>query len=306
MLGEAEQGGAMKPKELKIQVNGRTLAGLEFGPRDASTTILAAHGWLDNAASFSLLAPRLESVRFIALDLPGHGLSDWRAPGDWYAIWDYVVDIHAAVDALELDGVHLLGHSLGAGILSMLAALLPERVQSLVMLEGLGPLTQSASAAQSQMARALEWRQTARKTSSLYTDVERMVRARTYGRFPVGTKAAELLVSRGVKREAGGYRWSHDPRLLAPSVARLTEPEVKSFFERIVQPVLVCLSDGGIATPESRRRLEWLADLRLVEIKGGHHPHLEEDTLEALVDTVSDFYRTVGRSSFREKAEICE
>lgn len=306
MLGEAELGEVMKPKELKIQVNGRTLAGLEFGSAEAPVTILACHGWLDNAASFALLAPRLGDVRLIAFDLPGHGRSEWRALGDWYAIWDYVLDLHAALDLLEFDRVHLLGHSLGAGILSMLAAVLPERVGSLVMLEGLGPLTQSPAEARLQMVKALEWRSAPPKASSLYQDLDRMVRARTYGRFPVSEAAAQLLVSRGVVREEGGYRWSHDPRLLAPSVARLTEAEVKSFFEQIAQPVLVCLADGGIATPESMRRLDWLKDVRLVEIKGGHHPHLEEDTLAAVVDTIATFYRSMEKTEFREKAEICD
>ncbi|SEF76614.1 alpha/beta fold hydrolase [Marinobacterium lutimaris] len=296
----------MKPKELKIQVNGRALAGLEFGAQDAPVTIFAAHGWLDNAASFALLAPRLDGVRFIALDLPGHGRSDWRARGDWYAIWDYVLDLHAALDELQLDSVHLLGHSLGAGILSMLAAIEPHRVKSLVMLEGLGPLVQAPAEAREQMLRAVEWRRQPSKAPSVYRELERMVRARTFGRFPVGAAAAELLVSRGVESVEDGYRWSHDPRLLAPSVARMTELEVRSFFEQIVQPVLVCLADGGIATPVSRKRLEWLARLTLTEIKGGHHPHMEEVTLDAVVDSIAGFYRTIGIDSYREKAELCD
>ena len=40
--------------------------------------ILLLHGWLDNAASFDLLAPKLNCVlnaEIVALDLPGHGFS---------------------------------------------------------------------------------------------------------------------------------------------------------------------------------------------------------------------------------------
>ncbi|WP_432694894.1 alpha/beta fold hydrolase [Marinobacterium sp. YM272] len=283
----------MQVKELKIQVNGRVVAAMEYGDSSSEEVVLAAHGWLDNAASFALLAPRLNAQRVISVDLPGHGLSDWRAEGDWYAIWDYVLDLYGVLHELKLQRVHLLGHSLGAGILSMLAAMAPESVVSLVMLEGLGPLSQTPESAPAQMGKALEWRKAPSRASIIYSDVERMVQARMKGRFPVGYEGAKALVLRGTRQVETGFVWSHDPRLLAPSVARLTEPEVRGFLSQIRPPVLVCLTEGGIATEESRERLRVINNLHRVELKGGHHPHLEESELDAVSDSINRFYRTI-------------
>ena len=64
--------------------------------------ILALHGWLDNALSFSVIAPFLSDYRLIALDLSA-GLSDHRSPDATYHIWDDVPQLLSVVATLELD-----------------------------------------------------------------------------------------------------------------------------------------------------------------------------------------------------------
>lgn len=279
----------MRIKELSIDIGGRHLAAIDFGG-PVERTVLAVHGWLDNAASFMELAPRLEDCRIIAVDLAGHGRSAWRDQSSWYAIWDYVFDLRMAIEALGLQRVHLLGHSLGAAVTSVLAAASPERVASLVMIEGLGPLTIDSDETPEQLHAALEWHAGAQSTPVVYRDPERMVAARMRGRFPVGLVAANHLVSRAVRPVAEGYGWTHDPRLLAPSLLRFSEDQVQALFRRIGVPVLVCLAEGGIATDKTRKRLELLEHLRLVEFAGGHHPHLEPETVDRVAGAVNLFY----------------
>lgn len=279
----------MSIKELSIDIGGRRLAAIDFGGKPEDRVVLAVHGWLDNAASFMELAPRLEGCRVIAVDLAGHGRSDWRDAGSWYAIWDYALDIHAMIDALDLHDVHLLGHSLGAAILSILAAVSGGRVRSLVMLEGLGPISLDDEAAPEQFVKALAWREVA-TAPSIYRDTERMVMARMKGRFPVGREAARHLISRSVRSVEGGYTWTHDPRLMAPSVMKLTEKQIEAFFRRIDLPVLVCLTERGIATDRTRARLDLLRNVQVVELPGGHHPHLEVESIAGVADAISAFY----------------
>ena len=60
-----------------LTLAGGRLAALAWGEPSAPTW-LALHGWLDNAASFSRLAPLLCTrlgVRIVALDFSGHGHS---------------------------------------------------------------------------------------------------------------------------------------------------------------------------------------------------------------------------------------
>ncbi|GGB90289.1 alpha/beta hydrolase [Marinobacterium zhoushanense] len=293
----------MSINELSIDIGGRRLAAIDFGG-PADRTVLAVHGWLDNAASFMELAPRLEGYRVIAVDLAGHGRSDWRDQSSWYAIWDYVLDLRMVIEALSLQKVHLLGHSLGAAVASVLAAVLPERIQSLVMLEGLGPLTIEAADMPEQLQAALEWHTSAKSSSVVYQDPARMVAARMRGRFPVGEGAANHLVSRALKQVPGGYGWAHDPRLLAPSLLRFSEDQVQALFRVIEMPVLVCLAEEGIATDETRQRLNSLAQLRLLEFAGGHHPHLEPATVDLVADAVNAFYRDLHKTVFARKEAL--
>src|SRR5690349_24801058 len=78
-------------------------------------SILALHGWLDNANSFTHLAPYLENdFHFIAVDLPGHGHSSHLPEGCNYHFFDGIFIVLKIINALNLDRVHLLGHSMGA------------------------------------------------------------------------------------------------------------------------------------------------------------------------------------------------
>ncbi|EPM99030.1 alpha/beta fold family hydrolase, partial [Pseudomonas syringae pv. actinidiae ICMP 19070] len=99
------------------------------------------HGWLDNANSFARLAPHLEGLRIVALDLAGHGHSDHRPAGAAYALADYVFDVLQVAEQLGWQRFALLGHSLGAIIAVLLASSLPERVTHLALIDGLVPLT---------------------------------------------------------------------------------------------------------------------------------------------------------------------
>lgn len=98
-------------EELTITAGGLRLAARGFGPPDAPK-VLCMHGWLDNAASFELLAPRLPGLRVVALDLPGHGLSEHREAGNTYAFIDAVATVAAARDALGWEQCILMGLSL--------------------------------------------------------------------------------------------------------------------------------------------------------------------------------------------------
>ena len=108
----------------------------------ADDNIVALHGWLDNFASFIPLASHLRR-RFVAFDLPGHGTSDHKPIGTYYYLSDGVFDVYEAI--LELgfakQGVHLVGHSLGASLALMIAAAAPQLVKSLVLIEGFGPIS---------------------------------------------------------------------------------------------------------------------------------------------------------------------
>ena len=68
------------PEEISLPARGLALAGLRWHA-GAACRVLCVHGWLDNAASFSEIAPLLPGCDIVALDLPGHGRSSHRGAG---------------------------------------------------------------------------------------------------------------------------------------------------------------------------------------------------------------------------------
>ncbi len=191
----------------QFEVQGRRLAIMEWGDPQGAP-VVALHGWLDNAASFTLLARHLPQIRLIALDLAGHGLSDHRAVGQPYYIWDNVADVLALVDELALEQVVLLGHSLGAGVATLFAGAFPERVSRMLLIDGLVPLDYAADQLPEQMARALQKGvRLSRRSLRPYATFEQAVQARMNGRWPVSREAAGWLLERGLRQQSDGWVW---------------------------------------------------------------------------------------------------
>ncbi|MDX5376205.1 MAG: alpha/beta hydrolase, partial [Halomonas sp.] len=195
----------MNPAHSLSLAEGR-LAALAWGREDAPTW-LALHGWLDNAASFSRLAPLLVErlgIRLVALDFAGHGHSEHRE-GD-YALWDYCHDLLDAADELGLERVSLLAHSMGAGVACLTAAALPERIEQLVLIDGLGAVTTPAAESAVQLRKGLLAARRTRSVTPRYPDSKTAVAARVAGGVtPIDADTATPLVERNLIREADGH-----------------------------------------------------------------------------------------------------
>lgn len=265
------------PEEITIETPALRLAARAWGPADGLPT-LALHGWLDNAASFDGLAPLLPQLRLVCLDLPGHGLSEHLPPGQPYAFVDTVAHVHAATLALGWSRYCLIGHSLGAAVASVLAGAMPTRVQRLVLLEGLGPVTEEPKHAAERLARALEEEERKQgKSAPVYRSRDEAVRRLEASMSRLSHEAALTLVSRGLREVEGGFTWRSDPRLRLPSRVRMTEEQVLVFLRAITcRVLLVCGSDGFPFAPKAQSaRVAALHDAQRVELPGGHHLHLD-------------------------------
>jgi pimeloyl-ACP methyl ester carboxylesterase len=265
----------MMVRDRTLELPHLTLAGREWGSND-SPPLLALHGWLDNAASFDRLAPLLPNHHLLALDLAGHGRSQHRHPSVVHHFIDWAPEVMAVADTLGWTRFSLLGHSMGAGISTLVAGTFPERIHKLVLLEGAGPLAAEASRAPEQLASAIEDEARVAATSPrIFPDLEAAIEARLRD-SDLDTESATLLVKRGSEALDGGVRFTHDPRLKTRSRTRLTESQVLAFLSAITCPVLAVRALQGWPFPEEvvRARLERIQYLETAEIEGGHHVHL--------------------------------
>lgn len=278
-------------KEFSVQVNHLTFAIKQWGQDDAPP-ILALHGWLDNAATFERLAPLLQGYRVLALDFAGHGLSDHRPKGTRYHLMDNLDDVIGVADQLNLQQFILMGHSMGAGVSTLLAASIPNRISKLILIEGVGTQTHPAEKAAELCAEAVADSYAVNpQTFSQFPSREIAVQARTTSFGGISLAAATSLGSRGISIKGGEFYWHADPQLKAKSLFRLTEQMTASFLQRIVMPALVVLGNDSyfVAWKELGERAEQLARGSVVRLPGNHHLHLEPDTVSAVAKEVNQF-----------------
>ena len=263
------------PQERTLDLVDRRMAALEWGPPSGLPT-LALHGWLDNAASFARLAPMLAGLHLVAPDLSGHGRSDHHPLGCAHHFVDWVGEVLSVADALGWHRFRVVGHSMGAGIATLLAATAPERIARVALLEGFGPLSAPPEGVAERLARALaDEKRVAAASRRVFAGLEEAVEARRRG-TDLDDEAARLLVERGVEPAEGGVHFRHDPRLKARSRVRLTEPQVLAFLAAIECPVLAVRARSGWPFPAElvQARVEAVRRVELVEVDGGHHVHL--------------------------------
>ena len=115
-----------------VDVSGIRLAYQVSGPQDAPPLVLV-HALGEDSTNWEQVVPAFaHSRRVYALDLRGHGRSDW--PGD-YSLELMRADVLQFLDALGLGRVDLIGHSMGGIVAYLLAQDHPQRVSRLVLEE---------------------------------------------------------------------------------------------------------------------------------------------------------------------------
>ncbi|MDH6436519.1 3-oxoadipate enol-lactonase [Streptomyces sp. SAI-144] len=113
-----------------VDVGGVRLTCQVSGPPDAPPLVLL-HALGEDATDWEAVVPALaRSRRVYALDLRGHGRSDW--PGE-YSLELMQADVLQFLDALGLGPVDLIGHSMGGIVAYLLAEDHPQRVSRLVL-----------------------------------------------------------------------------------------------------------------------------------------------------------------------------
>lgn len=246
-------------------------------PADAPR-VLALHGWLDNAASFIPLAAHLPPLDLVAIDLPGHGRSMHLPAGGIYTMEAAVHAVLDAADALGWQRFALLGHSMGAGIASVLAAAVPERIERAVFIEALGALPERPERTASRLRESVAaTRAVNGERLRVFADMQPAIAARMRANA-LSEATAALLVERGVRSVSGGYVWSSDPRLLAPTFLRPTDAQVEDIVRGITCPALVLFAEPAqpyLPDPVRRRYAACLPDGRLHVLPGSHHLHME-------------------------------
>lgn len=276
-------------KAVVLNVKGIEIHGLSFGEQH-STKVLALHGWLDNAASFGLLAPLLKNCHVVAVDLPGHGLSGHWPDFNHYHLWAGVEDIELILDELNWPKCNLLGHSMGAAISTLYAGSFSDRLSSLTLIEAIGPMAGTLDDAPKRLRDAIQSMKVHNPDQKKKAELEDFIKTRLNGPLKLSKTGSEALMSRAVLQGEAGFSWRNDKRLKYTSMMRLPEPLIESFISSISCPVLGIFARDGLFNETSimQRWTKLNCENTLSWFTGGHHLHLEGDVL-AIAKDLNDF-----------------
>lgn len=229
---------------------------LEIGVEN-STTVVLVHGLRDSAHALVPLARHLsdentgtKAYRVLITELRGHGASDSSSA---YAMPNFILDLHAVVEALTDGTGALFGHSLGGHVVSKYAALFPEFAKAIIVAEGLGPpkRTYADDAAmevavyrEMLLSRLGRRGDSGGRTKRPIKDLED-VTARLLRNNPrMQTDAAKQLAPYLVKSTSIGLQWAFDSRASSVFIGS-DESENRRFWRQV--RASVCVISGTLS-----------------------------------------------------------
>ena len=281
------------PRSVAFEVDGLTYSGLEWGRPDAPL-VIALHGWLDNALSFSILAPQLKGLRVLALDLSGQGWSTHRSQDATYHIWDDIPQLMGILEQLGATSVGVIGHSRGAAIAVLLAAALGERCAHLVLLDGLLPHPIDEASIPEQFMRAQrDKREENKYRSRTFSHIDEFVAARR--KLGFSDESARLLAPRALRAGADDtlLELTHDPRLNHASAIKLTSAMCDALYASVNAKVLVLVAEEGLflrlGSEVADKAVSTMPYAELKRVPGGHHTHMEAGS-RAVAESINQFF----------------
>lgn len=238
-------------------------------------TVLLIHGFMDTGGTWDLVAEPLTRAghEVLAPDLRGFGSSARVGAGGYYHFPDYVADIAALIERLSPGRLAVVGHSMGGVIAAIYAGALGERVERLVLIEGLGTIGSDPDIAidrmQTWLRQLKELDRTPRELAAMSEAISRL--ARNHPRVPreiLATRAPLLTIT-----DAQGHLvWAYDPMHRTRSPTPF-QPEVfNAFLRNITCPTLI-VSGGptGWHAPDEAERLVCINRVTTLEFPDAGH-----------------------------------
>ena len=278
-----------QPKEGFFNYDGLNIHYWEWGDPEAETFVFV-HGVRDQGRSWEPFIAAIRNRGFplkhaVALDLRGHGESEWPITTRGYQHEDFLADLAGLLRHLDKEALTIIGHSLGGSMALLYAGAFPEKVRRLVLLESLGPFARSDDEVPNIIAERLKGRDYV-EIPFPYPSVEAAAES-LQKKFPlIPDDAAVQMALHGTRKRGGFYRWKHDPILRYRTTTALSEGQIEAFIRRIKCPILfVYGTESDFMRSVRGRRVKLFPNAQIVPVEGaGHHiPHERPEELAAVV-----------------------
>lgn len=262
-------------QEGDVQTNGIRLHYYRSGGEGPPVVLL--HGITDSGLCWPRVSQSLaDRYDIIAVDARGHGKSEKPDDGKAYAREEHAKDVAGLIESLGLDKPAIVGHSMGSGTASELAATFPGLVGALVLED---PPWRRADEAVNAPTASREWAQriAARKMLS----------------------REELLKQGQVEhpkwQEVEFPNWIDAKYQVSENVVGYITPTAfrwENLVEKFQAPALLITADPeleAIVTPEvAEKAKELYPQLEIAHIPGAGH-NIRREQFDAYMQTVLDF-----------------
>lgn len=265
------------PRSHSILSGGCRLNVLEWGD-PAQPKVMLIHGLRDHARSWDWIASELATdYHVFAPDLRGHGDSDWTGEGS-YGIANYVLDLADIIDALGLERLALVCHSLGGVLGLRLAAAYPDRIAAFCGIECIElPIVRDEQVSPKPFpVRLRGWideerkrrARTPRSYSSLAVATERMQQEQPLLDHQTIIHLAQHAI---VTNPDGSVRWKFDPAVRPRPPEDAKGHDLDDILDAMSCPVLLAYGLASWIPIPAKERLARLRDHRIVTFAGASH-----------------------------------
>jgi pimeloyl-ACP methyl ester carboxylesterase len=279
----------MEPRRQYFIHDGLKLHYWEWGDVREETFVFV-HGIRDQGRSWEtfiaeLITRGLPIKHAVALDLRGHGDSEWPSTSRGYQHEDFLSDLAGLVKHLDKEALTIIGHSLGGSMCLLYAAAFPEKVKRLVLLESLGPFARSDEEVPEIIAERLKGRDYV-EIPFPHESLEGAAKS-LQKTFPLIPDDVALQMARhGTTYKGGRYRWKYDPILRYRTTTAMSEGQIEAFIRRLKCPILfVYGTESDFMKSVRGHRAQLFPNAQIVPVEGaGHHiPHEKPGDLAQIV-----------------------
>jgi len=227
----------MRARRLRLDFGAGPLAvaWTEWGPPEASRTVVCVHGLTRNARDFDVLAARLAAggARVLCVDVVGRGASDWLPDPRAYRLETYVRQLRALLERLAIGEVDWIGTSMGGLVALRLSVEDPHRIRRLV-LNDIGPYVAAASLAPIRSYLGLDL------SFADLDALEAHLRTIHAGFGPLSDAQWGHLARHGARVEGGRLRLHYDPAIRVPFLEETAaDLDLWPAYDALSCPVLV-------------------------------------------------------------------
>ena len=232
----------------------------EWGDRDAPP-VVCLHGVTAHGRRYRKLAEERLGDRFrvLAPDLRGHGFSNWEPP---WTIATHAHDVLETLDAVGVGRAAWIGHSFGGRLALAVAALAPERMERVILLD---PAIQILPHV------GLDFAERQREDHSFATHEEAIEARLADGATTPRPFLEEEMREHLVPDAAGRYRFRYCQSTVVSLYGELTTPPPPP--ETLEAPTLLLYADefGLVREEQVEEYRNALGDrLEIVTVPGGH------------------------------------